>query len=138
MSIANPHIPICGVGALVRSEDRFLLIKRARPPQAGMWAVPGGKVEWGESLREAVIREVAEETGLAVEVGKPIWVGERIGPGEPAEWHICLVDFDAFAVGGELAPGDDAAEVGWFTHSEALKLALTPTMRSMFESIDDR
>lgn len=127
--------PVCGVGALVRSGNRFLLIRRGREPQAGMWSVPGGKVSWGESMKAAVAREVKEETGLVVEVGDPIWVGESIGPGDPPEWHFCLVDYDAVAVSGKLASADDAEEAGWFTFEEALGLPLTPTMRELFGSL---
>jgi len=127
--------PVCGVGALIRRDERYLLVRRGREPQAGLWAVPGGKVGWGESMHSALKREVEEETGLEVEVGDPVWVGESIGPGTPPAWHFCLVDFHATAVGGELQPADDAAEAAWFSREEALALPLTPTMRELFASL---
>jgi ADP-ribose pyrophosphatase YjhB (NUDIX family) len=127
--------PICAVGALVQADDRFLLVKRGREPQVGLWAVPGGKVGWGETMKEAVVREVAEETGLVVEVGDPVWIGESIGPGDPASWHFCLIDFAARQTGGELQCADDADEAGWFTREEALELPLTETMRQLFETL---
>jgi 8-oxo-dGTP diphosphatase len=86
-------------------------------------------------MKAAVAREVAEETGLVVEVGEPVWIGESIGPGDPASWHFCLIDFVATPTGGELQWADDAAEVGWFTREEALSLPLTPTMRELFETL---
>jgi ADP-ribose pyrophosphatase YjhB (NUDIX family) len=86
-------------------------------------------------MRAAAAREVAEETGLEVQIGDPVWVGESIGPGNPPAWHFCLVDFAATTTGGDLANADDAAEVGWFTREEALRLPLTPTMRELFEQM---
>ncbi|MGH8958166.1 MAG: NUDIX hydrolase [Acidimicrobiia bacterium] len=124
------------MGAVLRSGDRYLLVRRGRPPHEGKWAVPGGKVRLGETMREAVTREVEEETGLAVEVGKPIWVGEAMDSGLPPTWHFILIDFEASLAGGDLRVGDDAAEIGWFTLEEALRLPLTDTMHELFEAIN--
>lgn len=101
------------VGAVIVEDGRLLLVERARPPSAGRWAVPGGQVEPGETLSEAVQREVREETGLRVEVGDIAWVGSSIGPGTPPEWHYVIVDFWATPVGGDLMPGDDATRAEW-------------------------
>ena len=74
-------------------DGRILLIQRGRPPGEGLWAVPGGKVQFGEAMADAVRREVFEETGLQTRPGRVVWVGDSIGPGEPPAWHYCLVDF---------------------------------------------
>ena len=125
--------PICGVGAVIRTADRYLLVRRGRAPNEGKWAVPGGKIQLGETMRQAVVREVEEETGLAVEVGDPIWVGEAMDP--DGSWHFILIDFEASIVGGDLRVGDDAAEIGWFTLEEARNLPLTDTMNELFAAI---
>lgn len=117
------------------SEGKLLLVRRGRDPGKGLWAVPGGKVDVGETLTEAVRREVAEETGLAVDVGEVVWAGESIGPGTPPAWHYVLVDFVAHATGGEARAGDDAAELGWFDPGAALRLPLTPTMPDLIHRL---
>lgn len=103
---------------------RILLVQRSKDPGRGLWAVPGGKVERGESLRDAARREVAEETGLNVDVGEVIWVGEVIDDSN----HIVLIDFAGELVGGELTPADDAADARWVPLDEASTFPLTPTM----------
>ena len=125
--------PVPGVGVAILDGDKVLLIRRGRGPGAGLWAVPGGKVEYGESLVETAVREAREETGYDVELGPVIWVGESIGPGQPPEWHYTLVDFVASVGGGSLRHGDDAAAAGWFDLDEAMGLELTPTMPPLLE-----
>lgn len=125
------RLPIVGVGVMVRNGDRFLLVRRGKEPRMGEWAVPGGKVEWGESLTAAAEREVAEETGLTVSIGEVLWVGEAVGP----DHHFVLVDFSAEVVAGTAVADDDAAEVRWVTHDEALALPLTDSMRRMLEDL---
>jgi ADP-ribose pyrophosphatase YjhB (NUDIX family) len=95
--------------------DRVLLVRRGRAPGVGLWSVPGGRVEPGETVDAAVVREVAEETGLSVRCGPLAGWAERIG----ADHHYVILDFHVSVV-GDTAPtaGDDAAEAAWVPVSE--------------------
>lgn len=123
--------PTVGVGVVVVDGGALLLVRRGHEPYRGTWAVPGGRVRRGETLRAAAAREAAEETGLAVDVGPVVWVGETIGPGDPPAWHHVIVDFRAAVTGGMLAAGDDAADVRWVPVGELDALPLGPTMREL-------
>lgn len=123
--------PQVGVGVAVVDDDRILLVKRGREPSKGLWAVPGGKVDWGEPMREAARREVLEETGLDVDVGEVIWVGEHLSE----DHHIVLIDFIGAVKGGSLEAADDAEEVRWVDLSVAEDYPLTPTMYELVEEL---
>lgn len=111
--------PVVCAGAIVRdARGRLLLVRRGRPPSAGLWSVPGGRVEAGETPAQAAVREVREETGLDVRVGELLATVE-IG-------EFVVHDFAAEVLGGELRAGDDAADVRWCTFDEAALLPLTP------------
>lgn len=112
-------------------EGSLLLVKRGREPGRGLWAVPGGKVEFGEGMRRAARREVAEETGLEVEVGGVVWVGEFI----EGDHHIVLVDFSGMVVGGELRAADDADEVRWVPLESVAEYPLTETMYDLLDTL---
>ncbi|MGC4935649.1 NUDIX hydrolase [Gordonia sp. DT30] len=115
---------ILAVGAVVRDDDgRFLLVQRGREPQAGLWSVPGGKVEPPETLPQAVIREIGEETGIEVEVGREVWALD-IPDGRGAIFEVH--DFVAVACTTDVVAGDDAADAGWFSPEEMRALPLTP------------
>lgn len=112
MTVPTPQL---AVGAVVLDDQRRLLVVRRRDePAAGRWSVPGGRVEPGETVRGAVRREVAEETGLEVEAGDLLWFVELRGD----EHHYVVLDFAATVRGGELRAGDDADEVAWMTRGE--------------------
>jgi ADP-ribose pyrophosphatase YjhB (NUDIX family) len=120
--------PIPSVGAVMIDDGRILVVQRGRGVYAGSWAVPGGRQRRGETMQEAVRREVREETGLVVEVGDPVWIGDIIDPADPPSYHYTVVDFTAFAIGGELEAGDDASDARWVDLDEVRDLPLTPTM----------
>ncbi|MEM1582489.1 MAG: NUDIX hydrolase [Nitrososphaerota archaeon] len=134
-----PEVPLVGVGAVVHAGGRFLLIRRAYEPGRGLWSIPGGLVEVGESLRDAVKREVEEETGVRVEVGGLIDVLENIVRDENGrvKFHYVLVDFEAkpLAEDAELSPSREALEVGWFTPEEMRGLPMTNTARLLLRKM---
>ena len=114
--------PAVAVGALVFDGDgRVLLVERGNPPGAGLWSVPGGRLETGETLAQAVAREVREETGLVVEVGALACVVERITEG----YHFVILDYHAHVIGGALAPGGDARAARFVAAAELATLPVT-------------
>ncbi len=120
--------PILGVGGLVFDGPRVLLVKRGQDPAKGAWSIPGGKLRFGESLREAVARELLEETGLVVRVESLVEVYERMPPpgGGPTDAHYVVLDYLCEAVGGSLRAGDDAEQAGWFALEALEQMHLTP------------
>jgi 8-oxo-dGTP diphosphatase len=121
-----PEFPLVGVGAIIIEQDSVLLVKRARPPLQAQWSIPGGALEIGELVREAVVREAREETGLIVEPGELLGVYDRVlrDDQQRVQYHYVLIDFLCRGIGGELAAADDAAEVRWFTREQLPALTL--------------
>jgi 8-oxo-dGTP diphosphatase len=111
------------VGAVIKDQDgRLLLIKRGHEPGAGLWSLPGGRIEAGETHHQAVAREVLEETGLRVECRRLLGTAELPGP-DGAVIHVS--DYLAEVTGGELAAGDDAADARWVGAADLDRLPLT-------------
>lgn len=115
----------------MQDEGRLLVVRRGREPGKGLWAVPGGKVRFGERLREAAAREALEETGLVVEVGEVAWVGELIDDNH----HMVLIDFRGEIVSGELKAADDASEVAWIPVDDPGDIPLTLTMHQLLDTL---
>lgn len=130
-SLGEETLPIVGVGVAVVDEGHLLLVQRGRDPGRGLWAVPGGKVRLGEPMKTAARREVLEETGLEVEIGEAVWVGEYI----EEEHHIVLIDFAGTVVGGELQAADDAQDARWVPLDEASEYPLTTTMYDLVDTL---
>ena len=100
--------PVAAVGVICLRGDQVLLIRRGTPPRLGEWSLPGGRVEPGETLRDAALRELVEETGVEAELGPLVDVVDGIFP--ESGRHYVLVDFAARWKSGEPVAGDDAAD----------------------------
>lgn len=126
MSRDYPSRPVVGVGVVVWRAGRVLLVRRAKPPRAGQWSLPGGAQELGETVVEAARREVREEVGLELERVELLTVVDSItrDPDGAVRWHYTLVDLSAEAAQGEARPGSDAAELAWFTLEEIDRMGL--------------
>lgn len=110
-----PDRPFLGVGAIIIDDSRVLLVRRANPPLQGEWSIPGGLVETGETTRDAIVREVLEETGLNVEVIRLVEVFERILHDEQSrvQYHYVLLDYACRVLGGTIRAESDVGEVCW-------------------------
>lgn len=121
MSDAAVSSPQLCVGAVAVDGERLLLVRRAQTPASGCWSVPGGRVERGETLAEAVVREVAEETGLEVVCGEFLGWVERIAD----NGHYVILDFSVTLLDRvEPRPGGDASEAAWVPLSDVAELPL--------------
>ena len=131
-----PQRPLLGVSVLVRRDGKVLLVRRGRPPAAGLWSLPGGKVEFGERLEVAAIREISEETGIAIDRLERIDMAEIItrDVAGAVDWHAVLVVFAGRYVAGEVQAGDDAAEARWVTGAGLAELELTEDTRRVIET----
>ena len=125
---AYPPCPLVAVGAVVFKNNCVLLVRRGQAPSEGLWAIPGGSVEIGETLQEAAEREILEETGIRIRAGKPIYtfdVIDRDAEGK-IRFHYVIVDLAADYVSGQPAAGDDAAEARWVSTHEISELEVSP------------
>ena len=114
-----PETPLVGVGAVVVDAGRVLLVRRGREPLKGKWSLPGGLLELGESLLEGVIREVREETGLAVEPVELIELLDRVHrENGRVRYHYVIADYLCRVTGGALQAASDADAVRWVERSE--------------------
>ena len=123
------------MGAVVIRDNSVLLVERGREPHRGYWSLPGGIVETGETLEEAVRREVREETGLVVQPVAVVEIFERIlrDAHGRAEYHYVLIDYLCTVAGGELAPADDARRAGWFPRAGLDSVRLTEGSLAVIE-----
>lgn len=125
-------VRVACVGGIVHdAERRLLLIRRAHEPGRGCWSLPGGRVEPGEDDATAVVRELAEETGLEVRPGELVGRVVRFGP---AGEEYRIADYRATVVGGQLRAGDDADDARWCS---AADLAALPLVDGLVDALDE-
>jgi len=131
-----PAGPRTAVGAIVFRDEKVLLVKRANPPGQGLWAIPGGRVELGETLKEAARREVREETGVIINPKEPVYVFEVIERDDEGgiRFHYVIIDLLAEYLSGEPNPGADASEARWISSEEMKELPVTKTTREFLKS----
>jgi ADP-ribose pyrophosphatase len=132
-----PDSPQIAVGVIVIKDNEVLLVKRKQPPGMGLWAIPGGRVELGETLQEAAEREVGEETGVTVRAGNPVYTFDLIERDDAGRirYHYIIVDLMADYVGGNPSPSDDASEARWVTSEELDDLPASKATKEVLRKI---
>ena len=132
-----PDRPLVGVGAIVIKDGRVLLVKRGIAPSKGLWAIPGGSVELGETLQEAAEREIMEETGLAIRAVKPVYTFDFIERDDSGKirFHFTIVDIMADYISGTPKGADDALEARWVSPEELKELPMSKNTLKVLEEI---
>ncbi len=134
-----PDAPRLAVGAVVIHQHRVLLVLRGKAPAKGMWAVPGGSVNLGETLQAAAEREILEETGLQVKAGEIIYAFEKIERDEAGrvKYHYVILDLRAEPLDPfqPLTPADDVVEAGWFSLADLEHLPVSDTTLTLLQRV---
>ena len=136
-----PDAPRVAAGAVVIHQNKVLLVLRGQAPAKGMWAIPGGSVELGETLQAAAEREIMEETGLQIQAGEVIYHFEVIECNETGQvqYHYVILDLAAKALDPNqpLTPAGDVRQAGWFTLADLDKLSepVSETTRLLLQKI---
>lgn len=130
-----PEAPIVGIGVVCLHGEDVLLIRRGKPPRMGSWSLPGGRQKLGETVREAALRELAQETGVVAEIGPLLDVVDSLTRDAQGriQYHYTLVDYAAFWRSGEPRAGGDAADAQWFAPAALEGLELWQETRRVIE-----
>jgi 8-oxo-dGTP diphosphatase len=126
--VATAHRPQAGVSVCVVRDGRALLAQRSRQPLRGLWSLPGGRIEWGETLHEAALRELAEETAVEADICMLLDSVDVIqrDQTDAVQYHYVLTTFGAVWRAGEARAGSDAAAVCWAASDDLDGLPMTP------------
>lgn len=125
--MSEPSIPQIGVGAVVIRNGKVLLVKRGRPPSEGLWAIPGGRLQFGETLQQGAERELLEETGIVIRATNPIYIFDVLDKDETGgvRYHYVIVDLAAEYVTGEVHASDDAVDARWLSADDLTLLSVS-------------
>lgn len=123
-----PDRPFLGVGAIIAQDGRILLVRRRNPPLQNEWSIPGGIVETGETTKQAIVREVQEETGLLIEPVKLVEVFERIVHDDEnrVQYHYVLIDYLCSVISGDPHATSDVTDLRWTAPEELESYAVRP------------
>ncbi len=132
-----PDSPQIAVGAVVIRNEKVLLVKRRKPPGKGLWSIPGGRVELGETLKEAAEREVKEEAGVIIRAKDQVYTFDLIDRDKQGyiRFHYVIVDLLADYVSGKVNPSSDACEARWVTPRELEELPVSRITREFLKNI---
>lgn len=133
-----PDFPRVGVGAIVIKDNKVLLVKRGIPPSKGLWAIPGGHIELGETLQKTAEREILEETGIVIKARKPVYTFDLIERDDLGKirFHYIVVDLMAEYISGEPLGADDALEARWLSWEEIEALPVSQNTVKLLKTIN--
>jgi 8-oxo-dGTP diphosphatase len=130
-----PTRPLVGAGAVVHRGRRVLLVRRKNPPNEGKWALPGGLVELGETVQDAAVREIKEETGLTIDIEGLLDVQTdlHLDGSSRIEYHYVLVDYLARPISGRLRLNPESSDAGWFSRDQLGRLSMSRGTRTVLK-----
>ncbi len=132
-----PTRPVVGVGAVIIEDGKILLVKRGNEPNKGKWSIPGGLVRTGETLEEALKREIKEEIGVDIEIGEVACVTEEIFYDREGKvkYHYIIIDFFAEIKSGKITAGSDAKDVRWVSIERLDEVEVVPFVKRLVENV---
>jgi 8-oxo-dGTP diphosphatase len=133
-----PDRPVVGIGAVVIRDGRVLLIRRGVAPGRGLWAVPGGSLELGETLQQGAEREILEETGITIRAREPIYAFDFFerDPDGRIRFHFVVVDLAADYIRGDVKGADDALEARWLAPGDLDHLPVSKNTLKLLQAAE--